>query len=82
MQEGFDYTNFDNLGESWVKYEGDFKDDAKDGVGTLYLVNGDKFFGSFVNDRVHGKGSYHIENAQEKKVITGEWNTNKLVHTY
>jgi len=31
----------------WVKYQGDFQNDAKDGIGTLYLVNGDRFFGNF-----------------------------------
>lgn len=37
----FDYTCFDNLGEQWVKYEGDFVDDNKEGMGTLYLSNSD-----------------------------------------
>ena len=44
----------------WVKYQGDFKHDAKDGVGTLYLVNGDRFEGTFRDDMVHGKGKYTI----------------------
>ncbi len=41
----FDYSNFDLLGEYWVKYEGDFIDDNKEGIGTLYLSNGDWFTG-------------------------------------
>jgi len=55
----FDFTNFDNLGEHWVKYEGDFIDDNKEGMGTLYLSNNDKFSGCFVNDLVHGRGTYY-----------------------
>lgn len=31
IQETFDFTNFDQLGEYWVKYEGDFVDDNKEG---------------------------------------------------
>jgi len=46
------------LGEYWVKYEGDFLDDNKEGIGTLYLSNGDVFTGEFKNDLVHGKGTY------------------------
>ncbi len=34
----------------WVSYEGEFKHDAKDGKGTLYLINGDKFEGTFEDD--------------------------------
>ena len=46
----------------WVKYQGEFKNDAKDGIGTLYLVNNDKFCGYFSEDQVHGKGKYTINN--------------------
>jgi hypothetical protein len=43
----FEYSDFSNLNETWVKYQGDFKKDDKDGVGTLYLLNNDKFVGYF-----------------------------------
>lgn len=29
LEESYDYTNFDQLGEYWVKYEGEFVDDNK-----------------------------------------------------
>lgn len=29
MKGGFDYTNFNNLDEEWIKYEGYLKNDAK-----------------------------------------------------
>ena len=79
----FDYTDFSNLQEMWEKYQGDFKCDAKDGIGTLYLVNGDRFFGTFSDDQVHGKGKYTVcsgaTDGGEPVEITGEWENNVLV---
>lgn len=37
-------------------YLGDFVDDNKEGLGSIFLSNGDRFVGSFKNDFVHGKG--------------------------
>lgn len=34
--------------------KGEFIDDNKEGTGTIYLSNGDRFTGSFNNDFVHG----------------------------
>ena len=68
----------------WVKYQGDFKHDAKDGVGTLYLVNGDRFDGTFRDDMVHGKGKYTIHSTLddgEEQEIEGEWENNELNKT-
>jgi len=59
MENDFSHKDFDSLVDSWVKYEGDFKNDTKDGQGKLYLVDGSWFEGTFVEDRVHGKGSFH-----------------------
>jgi hypothetical protein len=47
LDEMFDYKNFDNLLEHWEKYEGSFVEDYKEGLGTLYLVNGEKYVGQF-----------------------------------
>ena len=66
----FDFSNFDTLNEHWIKYEGQFREDSKDGLGTLYLTNGNKFFGIFRDDKVHGKGTYY---SKEDETITGEW---------
>jgi len=38
----------------WIYLTGDFIDDNKEGTGTIYLSNGDRFTGSFNNDFVHG----------------------------
>ena len=38
------------------KYEGMFYDDNKEGTGTLYLTNGEKYYGQFQKDFVNGSG--------------------------
>ena len=37
--------DFDYLGEHWEFYEGEFINDAKAVVGTLMLINGEKYIG-------------------------------------
>lgn len=54
----FDYTNFDNVGEHWVRYEGDFYNDNKEGKGVLIFTNGDRYDGQFRDDMVHGVGTF------------------------
>ena len=54
--------------------------DAKHGLGTLYLSNGDKFFGNFVNDKVHGMGTYYCRETAE--IVTGQWDNNRLVDVF
>jgi len=36
----FDYINFNKIDEEWVKYEGELRNDAKEGIGRLTLTNG------------------------------------------
>ena len=55
----FDYNDFELLGDYWDKYEGDFKNDAKDGVGKLILSNTERYEGEFKDDKVHGIGRYY-----------------------
>jgi hypothetical protein len=33
--------------DKWIKYDGNFYDDKKQGFGILYLSNGEKFVGTF-----------------------------------
>lgn len=74
LQE-FDYTDFDHINDYWVKYEGKFQDDNKEGFGTLYLTNGDIFQGNFEQDAVNGPGTYIKKNGQR---IDGFWHNNKM----
>lgn len=36
------------------KYEGQLKDDEKNGVGTYYFVNSDKYEGQWLDNEKHG----------------------------
>ena len=72
----FDYTDFDKLGDQWVKYDGEFKSDIKYGVGSLFLSNGDRFDGYFMEDMIHGKGVYTFADGRR---VSGEWYHNRLI---
>lgn len=37
LDESFDYTNFNNLQEQWAYYEGQLRNDLKQGYGTIML---------------------------------------------
>ena len=45
LDQDFDYNDFDTLAEHWKSYEGEFELDSKQGIGTLTLVNGEKYIG-------------------------------------
>lgn len=77
MSKNFNYKNFSNYGESWVKYEGSFRNDCKHGIGKIYFTNGDKFFGNFLEDKINGQGTFHKNNGE---VIAGEWKDNLLIN--
>lgn len=59
LEGAFDFSNFDLVSEVWVKYEGEFSQDTKDGVGTLVLNNGEKYIGQFQKDMIHGRGAFY-----------------------
>jgi hypothetical protein len=47
------YQNFNFVDKNnWEYYEGEFDRDRKDGFGTVYFLNGDKFSGCFKEDAV------------------------------
>jgi len=55
------YKKF-NLSElNWTYYEGEFKMDHKEGFGTLYMTNGDRFSGSFKSDAIEGFGTFYLK---------------------
>ena len=64
----FDFTDFNQLDDEWVRYEGDLKSDAKDGYGKLFLTNGEVYEGEFMKDMVHGVGIFKTS-ASEKKGV-------------
>jgi len=72
----FTYQNFDTLINGWISYEGEFFGGRKHGLGTLTLVNGQKFIGKFRYDKVHGVGTF---NRRDGATISGEWRENQFV---
>ena len=75
LSGGFDFTNFDLIGDYWVQYEGHFYNDNKEGSGVLVLSNGENYQGEFREDMVHGIGHFHTMN---RGAVKGEWWENKL----
>lgn len=56
---------------------GYFLNDLKNGSGTFFLANGEKFEGAFLDDAVHGEGKFYKLNGE---VVTGRWQHNKIVY--
>ena len=77
LYEDFDFNDFDNIDEFWIKYEGTFSDDNKEGKGTLFLTNGENFMGNFKNDAINGNGVYYGKDG--RIIIEGFWINNKLI---
>ena len=50
----FTFKNMNELKDGWQYYKGEFKNGLKDGMGTLYLTNGDKVSGFFSNNMLNG----------------------------
>lgn len=60
-------------------YKGNFKEDKKDGEGTLELLNGYRYTGSWRNGKKEGKGEEFIPRLGYMKNVTrkGNWNNDK-----
>ena len=74
----FDYRDFSSIEDRWERYEGEFQDGKKKGLGTFYLSNGEKFNGKFKDDVIHGEGTFYTRSG---KIIIGHWENNKLTRT-
>mmetsp|Transcript_3682 Transcript_3682/g.5340 ORF Transcript_3682/g.5340 Transcript_3682/m.5340 type:complete len:122 (+) Transcript_3682:3-368(+) len=57
-------------------YDGQWKEDCKDGKGTMKYHNGDVFEGEFSSNEMHGKGTYEYADGDIFKSI-GEWKEGK-----
>lgn len=68
--EEFDYRNLEKIKNEWVKYEGYFREDVKEGQGVLSISNGECFRGQFENDQPHGRGEFRNVRGES---IGGYW---------
>jgi hypothetical protein len=55
-----------------VKYEGQYVEGKKQGIGKMTFPNGDKYHGMWEADRFHGEGTYYY--AASKDIYSGHWN--------
>lgn len=65
--------------ENWIRYEGMFHDNKKNGNGYLFYANGGRFSGEFVNDTPTGPGVLIRSNGD---VVRGMWREGRLVTQY
>ena len=72
----FDYKNFDNIGNKWIKYVGNFYRDQKEGYGVIYLTNKEYYKGKFKNNMIHGPGTFYTKN---EEIAKGIWNCNHKI---
>ena len=56
------------------KYEGDFKNNLRDGKGKIYWNDGERYEGDWKNDKWEGKGIYYWNDGRK---YDGDWNNNK-----
>lgn len=59
-----------------MKYDGNFENDCKHGLGILYFKNGEKYIGNFIQDAIFGEGAFYRKNGE---VILGVWENNMLI---
>lgn len=71
-----DYSDIANFEQFWVKYEGFFYEDNKEGRGKLYISNGELFEGAFRDDIAEGEGMFWKMDGEK---VRGVWEMNKLI---
>ncbi len=49
----------------WFKYEGEFRNDIKEGFGIFHLTCGHRYEGEFRNNRSEGYGIIYIPNGDK-----------------
>lgn len=74
------YFDLELLEEFIIKYEGGFKQNLREGYGTLYFANGAKFSGKFKADKAEGIGKFIPGSTADpgSAEIKGNWTSNKL----
>ena len=71
------YYNFDF---EWIKYEGDWVDDVKEGRGIMTWSSGRQYTGEFKNHKKHGRGTeYNFVGKGFNLLYKGKWEKDSLV---
>lgn len=70
LNHSFNYADWDDVDQFWVKYEGHFIDDNKHGKGKLFLSNGETFQGHFDRDLISGEGTFC---RSDGTIVKGMW---------
>ena len=71
------YYNFDF---EWIKYEGDWIDDVKEGRGIMTWSSGRQYTGEFKNHKKHGRGTeYNFVGKGFNLLYKGKWEKDNLV---
>ena len=55
-----------NHSHKYDRYEGDFKNDKREGKGVQYYKNGDRYEGDFKNNKREGKGIFYCFNGDRE----------------
>jgi hypothetical protein len=61
---------------NWIRYEGLFLRNKREGFGELYFKDGGKYAGEFAQDRAHGFGKYVDRKGKE---YAGVWAESRLI---
>jgi len=69
-KEGFGTCQKTSYGPVEIKYEGEWKDNKKNGVGRIWWSNGDRYLGDWANDSKEGFGYMMWENGDSYE---GNW---------
>ncbi|CAD8102080.1 unnamed protein product [Paramecium sonneborni] len=75
MDAFLNVNEFPGILNYWVKYEGDFYQNKKHGIGSITFSNGDYYIGGFQKDQMEGRGTYTQKYGQ---TYIGFWEGNKL----
>lgn len=65
------------MDQYWLRYEGEFRQDCREGFGSVYYSNGEKFSGCFRNDKAEGFGTFY---RKEGPPLNGVWQQNRFNH--
>lgn len=65
-KEYIDFRDLSSISDFWLKFEGTFKEDMKQGTGKWFLSDGGMFVGEFQNDLANGRGMFIFGKSVEK----------------